>query len=171
MVLLVVRTRYGRPMATASGRVKRQRGEIEESPSGSLRVKVYAGIDPITKKRHYLTETIPAGPTARKEAEKSRTRFLAQVDDRRNPRTRATVDQLLDRQLAEQRPYVLVQLLDVPLPRRRLHVQHFVRNSATPQQPTTTRRDRLQRSDHQETSISASPHDLAEMNGSCGDLP
>ncbi|MGC5309270.1 tyrosine-type recombinase/integrase [Micromonospora zamorensis] len=86
-------------MATANGRAKRQRGEVEELPSGSLRVKVYAGIDPITKKRHYLTETIPAGPTARKEAEKARTRFLAQVDDRRNPRTRATVDQLLDRWL------------------------------------------------------------------------
>ncbi|GHJ14185.1 hypothetical protein [Micromonospora sp. AKA38] len=53
-------------MATANGRGKRQRGEIEELPSGSLRVKVYAGIDPITKKRHYLTETIPPGATARK---------------------------------------------------------------------------------------------------------
>jgi integrase len=99
VVLLVVRARYGRSMATANGRAKRQRGEVEELPSGSLRVKVYAGIDPITKKRHYLTETIPAGPTARKEAEKVRTRFLSQVDDRRNPRTRATVDQLLDRWL------------------------------------------------------------------------
>ncbi|MFG3298861.1 hypothetical protein [Micromonospora chersina] len=86
-------------MTTANGRMKRQRGEIEELPSGSLRVKVYAGIDPITRKRHYLTETIPAGPTARKEADKARTRFLAQVDERRNPRTRATVDQLLDRWL------------------------------------------------------------------------
>ncbi|WP_431973964.1 tyrosine-type recombinase/integrase [Micromonospora haikouensis] len=86
-------------MATANGRAKRQRGEIEELPSGSLRVKVYAGLDPITKKRHYLTETVPPGPTARKEAEKARTRFLAQVDERRNPRTRATVDQLLDRWL------------------------------------------------------------------------
>ncbi|WP_317888995.1 hypothetical protein [Salinispora oceanensis] len=60
-----------------NGRAKRQRGEIEEVPSGSLRVKVYAGIDPITKKRHRLTETVPPGPTARKEAEKARTRFLA----------------------------------------------------------------------------------------------
>ncbi|MBG6063748.1 hypothetical protein [Micromonospora ureilytica] len=59
-------------------------------------MKVYAGIDPITKKRHYLTETTPDGPTARKEAEKVRTRFLAPVD---NPRTRATVNQLLDRWL------------------------------------------------------------------------
>lgn len=63
-------------MGTANGRAKRQRGEIEELPSGSLRAKVYAGLDPITKKRRYLTETIPPGPTARKEAEKARTRVL-----------------------------------------------------------------------------------------------
>ncbi|MFI6331980.1 tyrosine-type recombinase/integrase [Micromonospora chersina] len=78
---------------------KRQRGEIETLPSGSLRVKVYAGVDPISGKRHYLTETIPAGRSAEREAEKVRTRFLAQVDERRNPRTRATLDQLLDRWL------------------------------------------------------------------------
>ncbi|WP_203927987.1 tyrosine-type recombinase/integrase [Virgisporangium ochraceum] len=82
-------------MATA----KRRRGEIENLPSGSLRVKVYAGIDPVTKRRHYLHETIPAGPTAEREAEKARTRLLAQVDERRNPRTRATLAQLLDRWL------------------------------------------------------------------------
>ncbi|WP_262419173.1 hypothetical protein [Micromonospora chalcea] len=78
-------------MAASNGRTKRQRGEIETLPSGSLRVKVYAGIDPISGKRHYLTEVIPAGRTA---AEKARTRLLAQVDERRNPRTRATLDQL-----------------------------------------------------------------------------
>ncbi|WP_254910264.1 tyrosine-type recombinase/integrase [Micromonospora sp. NBS 11-29] len=86
-------------MAASNGRTKRQRGEIETLPSGSLRVKVYAGIDPISGKRHYLTEVIPAGRTAAKEAEKARTRLLAQVDERRNPRTRATLDQLLDRWL------------------------------------------------------------------------
>ena len=35
-------------MATAEAPRKRQRGEIEKLPSGSLRVRVYAGIDPIT---------------------------------------------------------------------------------------------------------------------------
>jgi hypothetical protein len=86
-------------MATGTKRRKRQRGEIEELPSGSLRVKVYAGVDPISGRRHYLTETISPGPNAYSEAEKARTRLLAQVDDRRNPRTRATLDQLLDRWL------------------------------------------------------------------------
>jgi hypothetical protein len=70
------------------------RGSIETLPSGSLRVKVYVGIDPVSKKRLYLEETIPAGPRAAKEAEKARTRLLAQVDERHNPRTRATVNQM-----------------------------------------------------------------------------
>ena len=56
----------------------RHRGEIATLPSGSMRVKVYAGIDPLTGKGHYLTEVIPAGPTARKEAEKARTRLVNQ---------------------------------------------------------------------------------------------
>jgi integrase len=68
-------------------------------PSGSFRVRVYAGIDPLTGKRHYLREVVPAGPKAAREAEKVRTRLLAEVDDRRNPRTNATVNQLLERYL------------------------------------------------------------------------
>ena len=43
-------------------------------PSGARRVRVYAGIDPLTGRRHYLTEVVPAGSKADKEAEKSRTR-------------------------------------------------------------------------------------------------
>lgn len=78
---------------------RRQRGRIETLPSGSLRVQVYAGRDPVSGKRHYLTETIPPGPTAARDAERARTRLLGQVDERRNPRTRATVNQLLDRWL------------------------------------------------------------------------
>ncbi|WP_285790715.1 tyrosine-type recombinase/integrase [Micromonospora sp. NBRC 101691] len=70
-----------------------------ELPSGSLRVRVYAGVDPLTGKRHYLTETVPAGRNAQREAEKVRTRFLNEVDEKRNPRTRATLNQLLDKWL------------------------------------------------------------------------
>jgi integrase len=77
----------------------RERGEIETLASGSLRVKVYAGIDPLSGKRHYLTETVPAGPRALAEAKKVRTRLIGQVDEQRSPRTRATVDQLMDRYL------------------------------------------------------------------------
>lgn len=79
------------------------RGSIETLASGSLRVKVYAGIDPVTKKRLYLGETIPAGRDARALAERARIRLVNEVNERRNPRTSATVSQLLDRYLREAR--------------------------------------------------------------------
>jgi integrase len=78
-------------------RKRRQRGKIETLPSGSLRVKVYAGIDAVTKKEHHLTEVVPAGPGAAAEAEKVRTKLLNQLDEKRAPKTRATVNQLLDK--------------------------------------------------------------------------
>ncbi len=80
-----------------SYRNKRQRGSIEELPSGALRVSVYAGTDPLTGGRHYVRETIPAGPRAEDEAQKAMRRLATEVDERRNPRTNATVNQLLDR--------------------------------------------------------------------------
>ncbi len=86
-------------MPSASRGRSRTRGRVERLPSGSLRVSVYAGIDPVSKKRHYLVETVPAGPSAARDAERVRTRLLNQVDERRNPRTKATVNQLLDRWL------------------------------------------------------------------------
>ncbi|MGH3977664.1 MAG: tyrosine-type recombinase/integrase [Pseudonocardiaceae bacterium] len=78
-------------------RNRRQRGSVQQLPSGALRVSVYAGIDPLTKRRHYLREIIPAGSTASAEAHKALRRLVTQVDERRNPRTNATVNQLLDR--------------------------------------------------------------------------
>ena len=86
-------------MTVACGSRGRSRsiGEIEGLPSGALRVRVYAGIDPVSKKRHYLVDTVPAGPSAGRDAERVRTRLLNQVDERRAPRTSATLDQLLDR--------------------------------------------------------------------------
>jgi integrase/DNA-binding transcriptional regulator YhcF (GntR family) len=75
-------------------------------------VKVYAGIDPLSRKRHYLTDTVPAGPGAAAEAEKVRTRLLNQLDEQRNPRTRATVNQLMDRYL---------EVLDVDVTTRRTY--------------------------------------------------
>lgn len=86
-------------MTSGSKPRRRTRGEIEQLPSGSFRVRVYAGIDPVSKKRHYRTEVVPAGPAAAKQAEQVRTRLLAEIDDQRNPRTNATVSQLLARYL------------------------------------------------------------------------
>ncbi len=87
-------------MTAAPGRRRRDRGEVETLPSGALRVRVYAGVDPVSGKRHSLVETIPAGAHAKKQAEKARVRLLTQVDERRNPRTKATVNQLMDRYLS-----------------------------------------------------------------------
>ncbi len=71
-------------------------------PSGSARVKVYGGVDPITKRPLWLRETVKPHRTKReteREADKVLTKLLNQVDERRSPRTRATVNQLLDRWL------------------------------------------------------------------------
>jgi integrase/DNA-binding transcriptional regulator YhcF (GntR family) len=76
---------------------RRSRGTIDTLPSGSLRVRVHAGVDPVSGKRHDLVEIVPAGPNAEKQAEKVRTKLLGQVDERRNARTKATVNQLLDK--------------------------------------------------------------------------
>ncbi|MHA6781471.1 hypothetical protein ACVGOW_10815 [Pseudonocardia saturnea] len=85
---------------TGSGRrSRRQRGSVERLPSGALRVAVYTGFDPVAGKRHYLREIVPAGPAADAEAERDMRRLATQVDERRNPRTSATVAQLLDRYL------------------------------------------------------------------------
>ena len=72
---------------------------IDELPSGALRVRVSRRAGPVSKQRMDLIEVVPPGPHAGEQAEKVRTRLLNQVDERRNPRTRATVSQLLDRWL------------------------------------------------------------------------
>jgi integrase len=60
---------------------------------------VYAGYDSLTGRRNYLTEVVSAGPKAATEAARVSTRLLNDVDERRNPTTRATLNQLLDRYL------------------------------------------------------------------------
>ncbi len=45
--------------------------------------------------RPYRTDAVPPGPRQAQEAEKVRTRFLNQVDEGRNPKTRANVEQLM----------------------------------------------------------------------------
>lgn len=74
-------------MARANVGKQRARGSVDKLPSGGYRVRVYAGVDPMTGRDDYLNETVRAGPRANREAEKVRTRLLAEVDERRNPRT------------------------------------------------------------------------------------
>ena len=83
----------------APPRAYKPRGRIETLPSGSLRVKVFAGIDPVSGRKHVLTEVIPPGPLAERQAERARTKRLAEVDERRNPRTSATIEHLTERHL------------------------------------------------------------------------
>ena len=86
-----------------------QRGEIERLPSGSLGVKVYAGVDPLAGGRHYLREVIPAGPTAAADAKEALRRPADQSDEKRNPQTAAPVEKRLERhfELFEVEPMTL----------------------------------------------------------------
>ena len=88
-------------MATSSSR-RRPRGNITWLPSGSARVGVYGGIDQLSGKEIRLRETVRARASHReteREALRVQTRLLNQVDERRSPRTEATVNELLDRWL------------------------------------------------------------------------
>ncbi|HKT04530.1 MAG TPA: substrate-binding domain-containing protein [Rugosimonospora sp.] len=76
-------------MAATPRPVRRARGEIEQLPSGSLRVRVYAGLDPESRKRRYLVETVPAGPKAAQRAEKVRARLLEQARRESSPAAEA----------------------------------------------------------------------------------
>lgn len=84
-------------MPSDAPRRRRARGSVERLSSGALRVRVYAGYDPVTGRRRYLDEVVPPGPKAAAQAERVRTKLLGQVDERRHPKTSATLDQLLDR--------------------------------------------------------------------------
>lgn len=48
-------------MTRAKAGRQRQRGAIDELPSGALRVRVYAGKDPVSGKRNDLVEIIESG--------------------------------------------------------------------------------------------------------------
>lgn len=83
-------------IVAAPTRRHRSRGSIDTLPSGALRVRVYAGVDPLTRRRRDLVEIIPAGPTAAKKAERVRIRLLNQVDESRAPRSSITVAAAID---------------------------------------------------------------------------
>ena len=71
--------------------MRRQRGTIRKRGK-SLQVTVYAGLDPLTGKRMFMSEST----TDAVEAERIRRRLVAQVDDQRGPRTGATFGRALD---------------------------------------------------------------------------
>ena len=73
--------------------------EVSSAAARDIACGCTQGSTPVTKGQLYLRETIPAGPNARREAEKTLTRLQHQVDQKRAPRTSATLDQLIDRYL------------------------------------------------------------------------
>ncbi|MEW2507080.1 tyrosine-type recombinase/integrase [Amycolatopsis sp. NPDC047767] len=85
-----------RSSSTTGAIKRRQRGGLYLLPSGAVRARVANGKDRITGKRLYLEETIPAGPDALDEGEKALRRLITQVDEKKAPQTRATVNQVID---------------------------------------------------------------------------
>lgn len=84
---------------SGSGRRGAQ-GSVSRLPSGSLRVKVYAGLHPVTGRPRYIGETVAAGPLAREQAEEACRRLLGKVRRGRRLHSHATVNDLLNRHLA-----------------------------------------------------------------------
>jgi integrase len=74
---------------------RRRRGHIQLRSNGTFRAYVFAGRDPITKKKRYLSETVQTYD----QAEKALTRLLGQVDPERSPTTSGTLGYLLSRWL------------------------------------------------------------------------
>lgn len=71
------------------------KGHIERLPSGSYRVKVYAGTDPVTRRPRRLTETYKTET----KATQALGRLLADAEAERAPDQSATLTYLLDRYL------------------------------------------------------------------------
>ncbi|MFL6125422.1 tyrosine-type recombinase/integrase [Actinophytocola sp.] len=78
---------------------RRARGSISRLPSGSLRVRVYVGVDPVSRRQRWLSETVKQGPTAAAQAEEVCRRLVERVQRSRCLRTDATLNELLDRHL------------------------------------------------------------------------
>lgn len=81
---------------TAEHSDSRDRGRIEERAK-TLRVIVYAGIDPVTGKRQYLRETVQGtDKAARKRAEKALTKLLNQVNEQNSTPLAVALSYALD---------------------------------------------------------------------------
>ncbi|WP_125727501.1 hypothetical protein [Kibdelosporangium aridum] len=87
-------------LVNTAGRRTRRRGGIDILPSGSLRVRVYAGLALDTRRPRYLSETVPSGPDAEQKAEQARLRLICTVDKQRGLWLNATLDELITRHIA-----------------------------------------------------------------------
>lgn len=81
---------------TANRSESRDRGRIEERAK-SLRVVVYAGIDPVTGKRQYLRETVQGtDKAAHKRADRVLTKLLNQVNEQNSTPSAVGLSYALD---------------------------------------------------------------------------
>jgi|SRR5690242_9954647 integrase len=71
---------------------KATKGHIEQLPSGSFRVSVYGGIDPLTRQEIRLRSTVKDELQAQIELG----RLLKEASEGRTPETGATVARLMD---------------------------------------------------------------------------
>ena len=94
------------------------RGHIEQLPSGSFRVHVYAGTDPVTGRPRRLRETCPDAATAAATLG----RLLNEADGGRFPDRAATLGQALDKYL---------EVTDLELSTREAH-QGYIRRTIGP---------------------------------------
>jgi hypothetical protein len=76
-------------------RTRRTRGSIGQLPSGSYRVTVYAGTDPLTGKMRQLRRTAKTYDEAKKEL----TKLQRQVDEDQHPKSAITVRQTIEQWL------------------------------------------------------------------------
>jgi integrase len=76
-------------------RKRRGRGYIEELPSGSFRVVVPAGKDPLTGRRRPIRQTVQTYA----EAEVLLSKLQHQVDEDRHPKSAITVGEVIERWL------------------------------------------------------------------------
>src|SRR5207245_423345 len=94
------------------------RGRIEQLPSGSFRVPVYAGTDPVTGKPRRLKQTCPDEASAAAALGK----LLAQADGDHFPNREATLGQALAKYL---------EVADLEVSTREAH-QGYVRRTIGP---------------------------------------
>lgn len=85
------------PIGQAASR--RARSSIDVLPSGSLRIRVYAGQDVLTGKQHYISEVVKPGPHAQELAEQAKHRLVDEIHADRHVKTHGSVVQLIEEHL------------------------------------------------------------------------
>jgi len=79
-----------------NGSDRRGRGNIRRR-GGSLQVRVYSGVDPVTGREIYLSETVPGtDKAAYRRADKVMTKLQSQVDKQRVPSTNVSFSYAID---------------------------------------------------------------------------